>query len=196
MSTGFITGTRKGLFIHEKFKGGWRVAHRAFAGVKVPMVLPDGRDGSLYAAVDHGHFGTKLHRSRDGGATWEELPPLVYPPKPDDVPEIKDQFRDKVVPRSLEMIWSLEAGGADEPGVLWCGTSPGAFSSRRTTVPSGRWCVRCGTCRSGRTGLAAVMTSREFTPSAWIRGTRSDSPLPSPAGAYDARRTAVPRGRC
>ena len=127
MSTRFITGTRKGLFVHGKSNGAWRVLHRAFAGIKVPMVLPDARDGSLYAAVDHGHFGTKMHRSRDGGATWEELPPLVYPPKPDDAPEIRDQFRDKVVPWSLEMIWSLEAGGADEPGVLWCGTIPGGL---------------------------------------------------------------------
>ena len=30
------------------------------------------RDGAIYAAVGHGHFGAKLHRSRDRGETWQE----------------------------------------------------------------------------------------------------------------------------
>ena len=123
----FITGTRKGLFIYEKSGDGWQLLHTAFAGIKVPMVLPDPRDGAIYAAVDHGHFGTKMHRSRDGGTTWEELPPPAWPAKPDDAPVVKDPFRQKEVPWSLEMVWSLEAGGKDEPGVLWCGTIPGGL---------------------------------------------------------------------
>ena len=31
------------------------------------------RDGAWYAALDHGHFGVKLHRSDDRGATWTEI---------------------------------------------------------------------------------------------------------------------------
>ncbi len=37
------------------------------------MVLDDRRDGTVYAALNLGHFGSKLHRSTDRGATWEEL---------------------------------------------------------------------------------------------------------------------------
>ena len=33
----------------------------------------------------------------------------------------------KTKPASLTEIWSLEAGGSDEPGVLWAGTIPGGL---------------------------------------------------------------------
>ena len=127
MSDRFLTGTRKGLFVYEKSGRGWSVAHRAFEGVRVPMALADPRDGSIYAAVDHGHFGSKMHRSRDGGATWEELPAPAWPPKPEEAAPVLDPMRGTEVPWSLELVWSLEAGGADEPGVLWCGTIPGGL---------------------------------------------------------------------
>ena len=47
------------------------------------MLLHDPRDGTLYAAVEHGHFGTKFHASRDGGATWEERASAAYRDQPD-----------------------------------------------------------------------------------------------------------------
>ncbi len=120
-------GTRKGLFTAEKSNGRWKIVRSSFLGVQVPMLLPDFRDGTLYAAVDHGHFGTKFHRSRDHGASWEEFPPPAYPPKPDDAPIVVDPMRQTEIPWSLEKIWSLEAGGEDEPGTLWCGTLPGGL---------------------------------------------------------------------
>jgi photosystem II stability/assembly factor-like uncharacterized protein len=91
------------------------------------MLLPDSRDGTLYAALEHGHFGTKLHASGDDGATWEEIASPVYPPKPDDVPDTVNQMSQKVIPWSLEKIWAMEAGGPDQPGLLWCGTIPGGL---------------------------------------------------------------------
>lgn len=127
MSSRLFVGTRKGLFVFDRTPGGWAMAHSAFLGDQVPMLLPDPRDGRLHVAVEHGHFGSKMHRSEDGGRTFEELDPPVYPPKPDDVPDVTDPFRKTVVPWSLEKIWSLEAGGADEPGTLWCGTLPGGL---------------------------------------------------------------------
>src|SRR4051812_14525286 len=65
-------GTRKGLIEAERSAAGWKLGRNSFLGVQVPMLLPDARDGTLYAAVVHGHFGTKFHASCDGGATWEE----------------------------------------------------------------------------------------------------------------------------
>lgn len=127
MSTRIHLGTRKGLFALEKNGSGWKVARSSFVGVPVPMLLPDARDGTLFAAVEHGHFGAKMHASRDGGANWEERACPTYPPKPEGVPDIVCPMRQKPVPWSLEKIWALEAGGKDEPGVLWCGTIPGGL---------------------------------------------------------------------
>jgi hypothetical protein len=50
----------------------------------------------------------------------------VYPPKPDDVIDVCP-IRGIERPWSTEMVWSLEAGHPDEPGVLWAGTIPGGL---------------------------------------------------------------------
>lgn len=123
-----LVGTRKGLFVMAGKKGKLRVEHVAFLGVPVSMVLADPRNGAIYAAVKHGHFGSKIHRSTDGGATFEELPAPTYPPKPEGFVD-KCPFRGIDRPWSLDLIWSLEIGA--EPGELWCGTIPGGlFRSR------------------------------------------------------------------
>ncbi len=128
MNDRFFLGSRKGLFTFQRDGGGqWAMTGENFLGDPVPMLLPDPRDGTLYAALEHGHFGTKMHRSEDFGKTWAELEPPAYPPKPDDVPDTIDPIRNKPIPWSLEKIWSLEAGGADQPGLLWCGTLPGGL---------------------------------------------------------------------
>ncbi len=64
-----LLGTRKGLFLLRREEGAWRIAKTPFPGDPVTMVLHDPRDGNLYAALNLGHFGTKLHRSADGGDT-------------------------------------------------------------------------------------------------------------------------------
>ena len=79
-----------------------------------------------YAALNHGHFGVKLHRSRDGGATWQPIATPAYPPKPEGyVP--KTPVEGTPADWSLKLVWALAPGGADEPGVLWCGTLPGGL---------------------------------------------------------------------
>jgi hypothetical protein len=60
-----LVATRKGLFVLQAGgKGGWTLGEPDFVGEPVSMVLPDPRDGSLYAALNLGHFGVKLHRRR------------------------------------------------------------------------------------------------------------------------------------
>ena len=127
MSERLLVGTRKGLFVYQRQRGGWRVAHRAFVGVSCPMALHDPRDGAIYAARGHGHFGIKLHRSRDGGATWTEITAPAFPPKPDDAPTVTCPMRGIEIPWTVEMIWELAIGAADTPGELWCGVIPGAL---------------------------------------------------------------------
>ncbi|MEC5158892.1 hypothetical protein ACFDR9_000544 [Janthinobacterium sp. CG_23.3] len=111
--------TRKGLFELAVDTGHWRLAALSFLGDPVSMVLADPRDGALYAALNLGHFGAKLHRRDAGGDAWTEIATPAYPPKPDDSAD--------TVEWKLRFIWSLAAGGADEPGVLWAGTLPGGL---------------------------------------------------------------------
>ncbi len=118
--------TRKGLFTIERNGDGWNVAHAAFLGDNLPIALVDPRDGATYAALDHGHFGTKLHRSMDQGRTWDDIAVPVYPELlPGE--EYPKTFTGATVPNRLEKIWALEPGGPGEPGVLWCGTIPGGL---------------------------------------------------------------------
>jgi hypothetical protein len=119
--------TRKGLFTVERIGAQrWAIAGVVFLGDNVSMVLADRRSAALYAALEHGHFGAKLHRSRDEGETWEECAVPAYPPKPEGVEDI-DPMRKTPIPWSLQRIWVLEAGGDDEVGALWCGTIPGGL---------------------------------------------------------------------
>lgn len=123
-------GTRKGLFTLERDgKNGWKIADVSFLGTHVPMLLPDPRNGVVYAVAEEGHFGTKLHRRLSGETAWEEIQAPQYPPKPEDAADIRDPIRGEPVPWSLEKIWSLETGGSGEPGRLWAGTIPGGLFS-------------------------------------------------------------------
>ena len=123
MSDRFFVATRKGLFRYDHTKGNakspWAVTAVAFLGDPVSIVLPDSRDGTTYAAIGHGHFGVKLHRSSDGGDTWEECTAPAYPQPPNDAEKDRCPVRGIEIPWNLELIWALEPGGADEPGVLW-----------------------------------------------------------------------------
>src|SRR4030088_968495 len=84
MSDRLLVGTRKGLLTFARNGGGWAIARTDFAGTPVSAVLHDRRDaasqdGVLYAALNHGHFGAKLHRSDDGGRNWRELAAPAFP---------------------------------------------------------------------------------------------------------------------
>jgi len=114
-----LIGTRKGLFT---LRGG-EVARVSFLGAAVTAVLA--RDGVLYAAVGHGHFGAKLHRSRDRGETWEEVAAPKWPEKPAGVDD-RSPMTGAAWPWSLDQIWTLEADPR-APDALWCGTIPGGL---------------------------------------------------------------------
>lgn len=127
MSDKIHIGTRKGFFTFGRKGAGWDQVFPEFPGVPVPMFHQDKRDNTLYVAAEHEHFGTKFHRKREGESEWTELDPPVYPEKPDDAPVILDPWRKVEVPWSLKKVWSLESGGDDRAGVLWCGTIPGGL---------------------------------------------------------------------
>jgi hypothetical protein len=128
MSDTLLISTRKGLFTIARKQGArspgnWSISQADFLGDNVSLALRDKRDGRTYAALDHGHFGVKMHRSTASG--WEEIPAPAYPPKPEDL--VENDMWGRPLPWSTVRVWALETGGADEPGVLWCGTIPGGL---------------------------------------------------------------------
>jgi len=121
MNDRVYVATRKGLFTVERSgPGDWTVEAASFLGDPVTMLLDDERDGTLYAALNLGHFGVKLHRSEDHGKSWDEVGCPAYPTQPEGL---------EATPAapSVEQIWELAAGGADRPGLLWAGTIPGGL---------------------------------------------------------------------
>ena len=120
-------GTRKGLFTLVREPAGWHIAATDFLGDPVTMLLGDPRDGTLYAALDHGHFGVKLHRREADAEAWQEIAVPVYPPLAEGEEPVVNPFTRQPIPQKLIRIWSLEAGGPDQAGRLWCGTMPGGL---------------------------------------------------------------------
>ena len=121
MSDLLHVASRKGLFSFRRGGAGWSAGPPAFLGEPVSAVLTDPRDGAIYAALRLGHFGVKLHRSDDGGETWTALNPPAFP--------VVDSPDEKAP--SVDTIWTMAAGGADQPGLIWAGIAPGAvFLSR------------------------------------------------------------------
>lgn len=119
--------TRKGLFTLDRGTSGWSIAATAFLGDPVTSVLHDPRSGDLMVALNHGHFGVKLHRSRDSGSTWHEIATPIYPEKPADYAPRTTPAEGVPAEWSLKMVWALATGGPDEAGVVWCGTLPGGL---------------------------------------------------------------------
>lgn len=133
--------TRKGLFTIDRKASGWKITNASFLGDNCTLVMHDprprqhgkkrgkvgGAGGTVYAALNHGHFGIKMHRSNDGGSKWEALASPQYPEKPAD-------YKPKMMPAEgkpydwvLKLVWALAPGGPDQDGLVWCGTLPGGL---------------------------------------------------------------------
>ena len=125
MNTEALVATRKGLFaIGPGGNGTWSVRVAGFLGSNVFQILTDPRDDTWYAALNHGHFGVKLHRSEDRGATWPEITTPAFPQG--EPPSVNTHTGEPIAP-AVSLIWALEPGGRDQPGRLWCGTIPGGL---------------------------------------------------------------------
>jgi len=125
MSTAAWVATRKGLFELRRVTHSqpWRIARVSFLGDPVSMVLPGNDhgsfDGRMFAALNLGHFGVKLHASDDDGKTWHELATPAYPPQPEsEVGAVAQGPAWK-----LTQIWAMERSANS----LWIGTLPGGL---------------------------------------------------------------------
>jgi hypothetical protein len=136
MADMILLGTRKGTVIFDLKNSSWRPRPIAHAGIPVCYAARDPRDGTLWASLDHGHWGPKLSRSRDGGATWVDISSLKYPkgaryivkylPTPDfnpDSPSAQAEYADA----SVLKIWNIAFGNTNQPTRLYAGTIPGGL---------------------------------------------------------------------
>jgi photosystem II stability/assembly factor-like uncharacterized protein len=121
-----LVGTRKGAFIltsdekREKWDvtgphfGGWEIYH-----LKGSPVNPN----RLYASQSSGWFGQIVHRSDDGGVTWETVGnELVY----DGVPGTHQWYDGTAHPWEFTRIWHLEPSLTD-PDTIYAGVEDAAL---------------------------------------------------------------------
>lgn len=113
-----ILGTAKGLVVYSKNKKNWQVESVHFPGFPVSMVYVDERTETWWAGTPHRHWGQKLHRSIDGGKTWQQMAAPRYP----SVATLKNGKQ-----ASLKLIWCMTQAGEDKPNELWLGTEPGGL---------------------------------------------------------------------
>ncbi len=106
--------TRKGLFEWRRSGSSWQLKRVSFLGEPVSMVLPPDAQGRMMAALNLGHFGTKMHVSNDAGLSWQEVAAPAFPEQPANATG---------VPWKLVLVWSLERVG----DTLWAGTIPGGL---------------------------------------------------------------------
>lgn len=119
MSDRILVSTRKGLFQFTRSGAGWKEERVSFLGDAVSLAHFDGQ--FVYAGMGLGHFGVKLRRSKDMGATWEDVAAPSFPPMPEG--ETSTLPDGKAWPWRVEQIWALESAGND----LWCGTIGGGL---------------------------------------------------------------------
>ena len=126
MTIELLISTRKGLVVgRSEDREQWTFDAPHFTGWQVDYAVRDPRNGTIWVAVSHEQWGPHLHRSTDGGQTWAEATAPEF-----DGETYPDESGNSVT-ASLERVWTIEPGGADQPGVLYAGVDPaGLFISR------------------------------------------------------------------
>ena len=113
-----LIGTRKGLVMYEQNGNDWHFVSEEFKGIPVSYAAADPRNGTLWTLLDMGHWGSKLQRSRDNGATWQEVEAPKYP----EGAALKDEK-----PAVLTYLWYMMPGGKDQPERMYLGAEPGGL---------------------------------------------------------------------
>ncbi len=119
-----VLGTRKGLIVLQQNGRKWESLNFVFPGVPFSYAMVDPRTNILWACADHGHWGQKLYRSHDGGATLEEVAAPAYP----EDATIYDVWADGAQkPATVTYLWMVVPGPAEQPNVLYIGSEPGGL---------------------------------------------------------------------
>lgn len=149
---GLLVSTRKGLLVGRSSGGRseWEWSPLAFAGWLCDYAMHDPRDDSLWAGVSHEMWGPRIHRSNDGGETWQEM---ATPAFAEGVRINADGGGDTV-----RSIWTIQPGARE--GELYAGVDPGALFVSRDGGASWQLCESLanhptlGTWMAGAAGLS------------------------------------------
>jgi len=134
--TRVLVGTRKGAFVltSDGKRAKWDVSGPHFAGWEVYHAKASAADPNrLYAAPSSGWFGQQVHRSNDGGKTWEAVGnQFTY-----DGPTGTHQWYDgSPHPWEFKRVWHLEPSPT-EPDTVYAGVEDAAMF--RTTDGGQTW---------------------------------------------------------
>jgi photosystem II stability/assembly factor-like uncharacterized protein len=115
-----MVGTRKAGWIYtaDASRKNWEVSKPFLTGWSIYNVTADTRreHARLYAAANHWAWGPSVAKSDDGGETWDYTSKGLGFPKDSGL--------------TMQNVWHVKPGGADEPGVVYAGTQPaGLFRS-------------------------------------------------------------------
>lgn len=131
MTARILVGTRKGTFLVEKTNGRWTPRLAGHPGAGVNFVARDPYTGTLWAALGHGHWGAKLSRSTDDGATWSDAPQIKYPegarylaPAEPTEDGSDEGLGPTIKPATLLKLWVIAFG---PEGRIYVGTIPGGL---------------------------------------------------------------------
>jgi hypothetical protein len=137
-----ILGTRKGTIILSRGKTGWKAESFSHPGVGVAFAARDPNTGTFWAALEHGHWGPKLSRSKDG-KKWEDPPQIKFPEGARYIDGYLNEDgttasnegnaagdkpkKPKLVKAALKKIWYLGFGDKSQKGRIYAGTMPGGL---------------------------------------------------------------------
>jgi photosystem II stability/assembly factor-like uncharacterized protein len=109
-----LVGTRKGLFFltSDGDRRRWQIEGPTLTGWEVMHAITDPRDGALYACSTSFVYGATVHRSTDGGESWERSEQIGLPEEGG---------------LTLEKLWHVRPGHESRPGELWLGGAPGVL---------------------------------------------------------------------
>jgi hypothetical protein len=121
-----LVGTRKGAFVmtSDAKRERWQVSGPHFAGWEIYHLKGSPADPNiLYASQSSSWFGQVMHRSRDGGLTWETVGnEFVY----DGVPGTHQWYDGTQHPWEFTRVWYLEPSPTD-PDMVYAGVEDAAL---------------------------------------------------------------------
>jgi len=121
-----LVGTRKGAFIltSDARRSRWEVAGPHFGGWELYHLKGSPVDPNrLYASQSSGWFGQQIHRSDDGGTTWEPVGnQFTY----DGVPGTHQWYDGTPHPWAFKRVWHLEPSLTD-PDTVYAGVEDAAL---------------------------------------------------------------------
>ncbi len=115
-----MVGTRKGTFLLSSGPGRkeWSLSGAHHAGSDVFHMAYDGRDGTVFAAINNPIFGPEIQRTNDLGATWTQA---------SKNPAFASQGDGETSDDAVSRVWHIEPGRESEPGVVYAGVEPAAL---------------------------------------------------------------------